>query len=314
MNILLPTTITADMFGSDTNIPAVDTGAGEVAWASGTDNALGERRVHEGYIWECVQAVTGAPQNTYAPDLPQSAAFWLKDVPSNRMAPFDEYLYTAAVRAGEIRYVLTPGFFDGVWLGGVDADDVQVDVYAGHGGALLYQSQREMWAPAFGEWEYLFGDLRRTTKHSEAGLPIYPAGELDVRLTRNNPAVDAKLGMMIVGQWHKMLAPESVHGGTQYGAEVTPKSYSYFKRNEDGTYTRRRGRTAKNITASVLIDAVQAPRVASLLERILDVPVAVEANNLPRYGHISTVGFVTGTVTASAWGLAQVDIKVDGNI
>ena len=318
MNILLPIAITDAMIGAGTNIPAVDTAAGEVAWVSGTNYAVDDRRVHEGWTYQCVQAVSSGPQNTYPPNDARSAKFWLKDenAPTNRMAPFDEYIFTATKKAGEIKFILTPGFFNGFAMYGVEADNVDVILRETAGGAILNPDDRTipMWEQAFGEYEYLFGNLQRTRKLTESGLPMRPAAELEISLKRNDPLVNAELGFLAVGQWQKLLAPAAGVGGTQYGAEVTPKSYSYFKRNDDGTYTRRKGRTAKAISASVIIDAVEAPRVAKLLEKIIDVPVAIEASSLPKYGHISTVGFVTGTVTAETWQTARVDIQVDGNI
>ncbi len=164
-------------------------------------------------------------------------------------------------------------------------------------------------------YTYLFGNLSRSKKYTATGLPMRPGAELDITLTQNDPLLDAELGFLAVGQWQQLLAPLRTNlGGTQYGAEVTPKSYSYFKQAADGTYIRRKGRVAKAITASVVIDARDAPRVAALLEKILDIPVAIEASSLPKYGHISTVGFVTGSVVSESWGIARVNLKVDGNI
>lgn len=317
MNILLPTQITPAMIGAGTNIPAVDPYTGEVAWASGTNYAVGDRRVDAGYVYECFQPVTSAPQNTYPPSDVRSRLYWLKDegAPTNRMAPFDEYLYTAARRKGEIKLVLQPGFIDGLAMHGVEADDVVITLRSQPGGAVLKQHTQQMWEQAYGEWEYLFGNLQRATKLTLGELPLAPMAELEIRLIRNDPNVEAKLGFLSVGQWQTLFAPGTRVSGTQYGAEVTPKSYSYFKRNDsDGTYVRKKGRVAKLITATVLIDAKEAPRAANLLERILDIPVAIEASDLPRYGHLSTVGFVTGSVVAESWGLARVNAKVDGNV
>ena len=44
MKILIPTEITPAMFGAGTNIPEVDSSVGEVAWATGTSYAIGDRR------------------------------------------------------------------------------------------------------------------------------------------------------------------------------------------------------------------------------------------------------------------------------
>jgi hypothetical protein len=226
----------------------------------------------------------------------------------------DEYIYTAAKRAELLKYVLHPPFFNGFALHGAEADEIDVTLRDQAGGTVLVSKSQEMWEQAYGEWEYLFGNLQKTTKLTQSGLPMRPAAELEISLRRNDPEAIAELGYLSVGQWQQLLAPLNNIPGTQYGAEVTPKSYSYFKRNDDGTYTRRQGRVAKIITASVLIDAREAPRVARLFEQILDIPVAVEASSLPKYGHISTVGFVTGSVVSESWGIARVNIKVDGNV
>lgn len=311
MNILLPTTITESMIGAGTNIPAVDASMGEVLWANTATYAINDLCVYGGGIYSCVKAHTATAASKPPP---QDAVNWLFKQPSNRMAPFDEYIYTKAVKPGEIVYRIAPGFFTGFAMYGVDADEVDVTLRDEAGGAVLVQDSREMWEQAFGEFEYLFGNLRRETKLTRQDLPMRPAAELEVRLRRNNPGVAAELGLLTVGQWRALLGPGARFGGTEYGVEVTPKSYAHFKRNDDGTYTRRQGRQAKVITASVVIDAAQAPAVEDLLQRILNIPVAVEASNLPRYGHISTVGFVTGSVINESWGIARVNIKVEGNV
>lgn len=312
MNILLPTKIMADMIGADTNIPAVDTDAGEVAWADSGTYAIDDLRVDGDGVYSCVKAHTAA---SAAPRPAADPVHWLYKHPTNRMAPFDEYLYTQAKRADEIKYVLTPGFFTGFAMYGMQADAIDVTLLNQHGGQVLVHEARDMWEQAYGEWEYLFGSLRNETHYVKDGLPLRPASELQLRLRRNTPGESAQLGMLAVGQWTKLFAPQSsTVGGAEYGAEARPKSYSYFKRNEDGTYTRRQGRQAKVITVSVAIDAQQAPMAEALLRRILDVPVAVEVSHLPRYGYLSTFGFVTGTVTAHSPGFSRVDITVEGNV
>ena len=66
MNILLPKKIAAAMLQAGTTIPAVDTAAGEVAWVTGTNYALGDRRVDGDYIYECVQALRPAGGSLHA--------------------------------------------------------------------------------------------------------------------------------------------------------------------------------------------------------------------------------------------------------
>lgn len=311
MNILLPIAVTDSMFMAGTNVPAVDVDAGEIAWLASGNYVIDDLRVYAGAVYSCVKehaATAASPKPDVDPER------WLFKWPSNRMAPFDEYIYTRAKKAPVLRYVLRPGFFTGFAMYGVEADEIEVTLLEEAGGVELWHDKWPMWEQAFGLWEYLFGNLRRETKFTKNGLPLRPASELDLTLRRNSPSVAAELGYLAVGQWRTFLAPRSDQGGSEWGAEVSPKSYAYFKRMPDGTYTRRTGRQADVITASVLIDASQAAAAKDLLRRILDIPVAVEVSDVPGYGYLSTVGFVTGTVRAEGVLTARVTIKVEGNV
>ena len=309
MNILLPTTITEAMIAEGTNIPSVDTSQGEILWIPEGEYKVDDLRVFDGAVYSCVKQNNATSASPTPPNDPTN---WLFKEPANRMCPFDDYLFTQARRLEEVKYVIRPGFFDGFWLGGVDADTVEYTVR--DNGSVVISSAKDMYEQAFGEWEYLFGNLRKDTKLSKNKIPINPSAELELRFLRNKNDVYAKVGTISIGQWRQLLAPNRNIGGVEYGVEVTPKSYAFFKQNADGTYTRTKGRQAKIITASVLIDSREAPAVSDLLDRILDVPVAVDASNLPRYGHISTYGFVKGSVVAKSFGTSVVNLKVEGNV
>lgn len=311
MKILLPIAITEAMMKEGTNVPSVDADAGEVAWVASGIYAADDLRVYNGGVYKCAKGYT-ADANSPTPD--KDATRWKFKEPSNRMSPFDEYIYTAAKKAGELKYDLELPFFTGFAMYGAEADVIDVRLKNSDGVDLVEAQSAEMWEQAFGEYEYLFGNLQQTKKLTRQGLPLSPASRLQISLKRNNPTVNAELGFLAVGQWQQLLFPRSTIGGTD-SADVTPKSYAYYESNSDGTYKRIAGRVAKLISASVLIDASEAPRVERLLEKIIDIPVAIEASSLPRYGHLSTVGFVSGSVrTTSDWQTARVDIKVTGNI
>lgn len=317
MNILIPKTITAAMFAAGTNIPAVDAAVGEVAWASGATYAVGDRRVDAGYAYECIKAVTGAPANTYAPSAPLAAEYWYKDeeAPTNRMAPFDEYLFTKARRAGSVTYVLKPGFINGVAIHGVEADRLLVSATAGSGGAdLMPPVDIDLWQQAYGEWEYLFGDLQRATRYTTQGIAIHPGVELTITALRNTPSQEAAIGYIGVGQWQQLFAPQSVQGAAMYGASAAPRSYSYFKQTESGVYVRKRGRQSIDLNIPCIVAASEGNRVRDLLARVLDVPVAIEASGLHQYAWLSTVGFVTGKIDASDSARTRINFEVKGNV
>lgn len=317
MNILVPKAITASMFGAGTNIPAVDASVGEAAWVSGTNYAAKDRRVDGDYVYECVQAVTTAPQNTYAPSDTRSAGYWLIDKrnPTNRMAPFDKYLFTKAKRAGSITYQLTPGFVTGLAVYGIEGDSISITVKDGGGIDLIPPVSSELWAQAPGEWEYLFGSLQRATYFTLKDLPVHPEAVITITVSRNVPTEMAAIGFISVGTWKRLLAPvPNPTTGAQYGVEATTRDYSTYTDYDDGTYEEIEGRKATDVNLSCVIDANEAPAALLLLEQILGKAVAVEVSDLPRYSHLATVGKVTGSVRSVNWPTAQVDLQIKGNV
>lgn len=316
MKILIPTDITPSMFGAGTDIPEVDASVGEVAWVTGTSYAIGDRRTDAGYTYECVKAITAAPANALRPSDAASAQYWLKDenAPTNRTAPFDDYLFTKARRVGSLTYVLNPGFVTGFAIYGTEADSYQFTYRESPGGAVLVSISGTLYEQAFGLWEYLFGDLQKADKWTSPALPLRPNGELTITLTRNTPTEQAALGWMGIGKWHYFLSPDSGVGAAQYGIEVTPKDYSYYKQNDDGTYRRKAGRKAKAISGNAVIAAAQAPVAEAVFRRVSGTAVAVDFSDKPAYRHLSTVGFVAATVVSDTWATARINFKIEGNV
>lgn len=317
MNILLPKTITSSMFGAGTNIPAVD-GAispAEVLWVTGTTYALGDRRTWNGYWYECVQAITTTPQNAYPPDSTLAAGWWLKDegAPTNRMAPFDKYLFTKARKAGSVVYELTPGFINGAAIYEIEADHLHITVKDG-ATDLITPIDLELWEQAPGLWEYLFGELERGTYYALKEIPINPNAKITITISRNNPAVEAAVGFISVGSWKTLLAPLTQASGAQYGVEATTRDYSYPQEYKDGTYIDVEGRKSTDINLTCLIDSAEAPAASALLEQILGKAVAIEVSELAKYSHLATVGKVTGSVRSVNWPTAEVSLQIKGNV
>lgn len=317
MNILLPKTITNAMFGAGTNIPAVDssTTIPEVEWVTGGSFADGTRRTWKGYWYEAVQAMTTSPTNSIEPGTAAAEGYWLKDegAPTNRMAPFDKYLFTKARRAGNVTYELTPGFINGVAIYEMEADHLNITVKDG-ATDLITPVDIELWEQAPGLWEYLFGELAHGTYYALKDIPINPNAKITITISRNNPSTEAAVGFISVGNWKTLLAPLTQASGVQYGVEATTRDYSYSQEYKDGTYIDVEGRKATDINLSCVIDAAEAPSAKLLLEQILGKAVAIEVSELPKYSHLATVGKVTGSVRSVNWPTAQVDLQIKGNV
>ncbi|MEE9871544.1 MAG: hypothetical protein PBV86_12265 [Delftia lacustris] len=310
MNILLPKAITPDSFGPATSIPELDAARGEVAWVGSGNYKVGDRRVYERKIYQCVKDHTGTATT---PD--KMPAEWLFKEPTNRWCPFDQYLFTKARAVQSLTYELKGVFADGLALYGLEGDSLSITITAGPGGAnLIPPINADLWQQAYGEWEYLFGDLQRGDHYVLRGIPLHPDQRIKITVRRTAPTAEAAVGYISVGNHKTLLAPSGGFSAVEDGAEVTTKDYGYTKDNADGTYEDIEGRKAKNISLSVVVASDQAPLIDSLLTQIAGKVVAVEVSKLAKFSHLATVGKVTGTVRSSGGPTARAEIQIKGNV
>lgn len=315
MNVLIPKAVTAAMFAAGTNIPEVDTTTTppEVAWVGTSAYTAAARITHEGWWWAAVKDV---PANSPAPGSTGGAEFWEKDEtkPTNRNSPFDEYLFTKARRVGEVVLQLDVGFCTGIAVDGLEGDELEFTATAGPTGPdLIPPIIKPLWKPSTGLWDYLFGNKQRLTQFRVDGIPLHPSARYTLKVRRNLVTEEAAVGYMSVGLWAAFNAPDKDQGGTEFGADATPKSFSFQQDRPDGTYIRRRGRKATNVTGTCVIAASEGPRAKKMLEDVLDTPVAVSISDLPSYTYLNTVGFITGTVRAAGPKRAVIIFTIKGN-
>ncbi|WP_333907066.1 hypothetical protein [Delftia acidovorans] len=310
MNILLPKAITPDSFGPATSIPELDAARGEVAWVGSGNYKVGDRRVYERKIYQCVKDHTGT---AVTPD--KMPAEWLFKEPTNRWCPFDKYLFTRARAVQALTYELKGVFADGLALYGLEGDSLSIAITAGAGGAnLIPPINADLWRQAYGEFEYLFGDLQRGDHYVLRGIPLHPDQRIKITVRRTAPTAEAAVGYISVGNHKTLLDPSGVISAVEDGAEVATKDYGYTKDYPDGTYEDIEGRLAKNISVSVVVAADQAPLIDSLLTQIAGKVVAIEVSKLAKFSHLATIGKVTGTVRSSGGPTARAEIQIKGNV
>jgi hypothetical protein len=302
-SILVPTPVTRAMLAAGTTVPVVDTTAGEVAWAAGTAYTVGARVNFDASIWECVLAHTDTPPGT-------DATRWLRFGPSNRMAPFDDRPSTRAQGKGLIKFEIGLGFFNGFALYGLVGENINIKVLTAPGGDIAFERDQDLFDQAKGLFEYLFLPLRPLTQLQVQDLPLLPDGQLHIAITAPESGV-VEIGMIAVGFWETLLGSGDF-GGVQYGASTEIKTYSYFKENPDGSIEITPRGTAREIRASVMIDANEANAAADLLANIASTPVAFIASGLPRYDYLNTFGLVSGGVSAENFSTASVNLTIKG--
>lgn len=311
MNILLPKAITASSFGPATTIPEVDASRGEIAWVGSGNYVVGDLRAYKGTIYECVKAHAGSV--SIPPD--KSPIEWLAKEPTNRMCPFDKYLFTKARALQSLTYELKGVFIDGLALYGLEADGLDITVTAGPGGTnLIDPIHIDLWQQAFGEWEYLFGDLQRGTHYTVKSIPIHPDARIKITVRRNNANVEAAVGYISIGNQKTLLAPTGNISAVEGDVDSETKDYGYTEDFPDGTYRDVEGRKAKNISLSCAISADAAPTVDALLTQIAGKVVAIEVSKLAKFSHLATIGKVTGKVRSSSGPIARAEIQIKGNV
>ena len=144
--------------------------------------------------------------------------------------------------------------------------------------------------PATGYWDYGFGERQRFDYLLFDGLPLLASARLRITIAAATGARRA-LGSLTFG---KLLALHGTDwGGVQWGAEASPKSYSYRKTADDGTITYVPRGSGKDITADVVFPKERADAVVQALEGVIGKPLAWFSSLRPGFAGLSTFGFAT---------------------
>ncbi|WP_442596286.1 hypothetical protein ACSBPU_05535 [Parapusillimonas sp. JC17] len=303
--LLIPLEITAAMIAAGTTVPVVDSSVGEVAWSNSTAYVVDDQVNHADSLWDAIADNTGVEPGT-------DAKKWFRAGPSNRMAAFDSELNTVTRRAGEIKYVVRPDFFTGIGLWGMSGEHLNIKIYDEPGGNVVEEYDADLWEQAAGLYELLFMPLKRRTQHYMQNLPLYPAAEVHISITAAGGAM-CEVALISIGHWDTLVGA-GTWGGTEYDAEAEIKGYSYLKREEDGTVTRKRRGSANNVNCTVVVPADEGNRAAELLHLVQGRPVAFIASGLPRYEYLNGFGDVSGTVRAAGPNHAAITLRIEGAV
>lgn len=311
-SVLIPLQIVSSMILPGTTIAEPDVSLGESLWVSGGTYEVDDEKVSDHIVWSCVQDHTG---RTIKPT--DGDGYWLKKRPSNLFAPFDQYISTPAKATGSLTYLMQPGFYTDVSVYGATGDRVVMEAYespealAGDEEPMATVDE-DLWEQAIGLYELLFSPLGRRSKVQLDNIPLSPTGVLKVTISAD-PAAQVSMGSLIIGEWRSLVG-SSPQGGTEFGAECEPKSFSYIKSYDDGTFEIKRRHSATDLNFSIVMDADQAEYVVATVQQIQDMPVAIRATNVPGYGYLNTVGLVSCVVRAKNTKEATGSVRVKGVI
>ncbi len=161
------------------SIPEIDVSASESAWNAAADYAEKAVVVYQKVRYECIVAGVHSSPPTEAPDR------WLVLRPSNRWAMFRHLTNDATEGISPLTFTLKPGKrFDALFLRGVQADQVDVELKAGS--AVIRTYTQKLNARSTRTWsDYFFGDFPQIATVLLHDLPPYGGAEIKVTLTRN---------------------------------------------------------------------------------------------------------------------------------
>jgi hypothetical protein len=306
--LLVPITITTAMLGAGTTLPEPATAYGESAWVSAGTYVLADLKTYAGVIYKCASGHTG---RTTTPNL--DPTYWVAQGPTRRMAPFDDYTATVAAATGTLTYVINASFPDGINIYNPKGAAYSITVKDAPGGTVTNSQSGDLYAQAAGFAELLFSPLLAIDKIALSDIDLSPTAEITITLT-NGASGAVSVGDIKVGSWRLLKGAAADFGGAQYGASSERKTYTSRKYNDDGTYTTVKRGSYRDVRCQVVIDAEQAMYADAILAEIADVAVPFEASGLPRYGYLSTLGFVSASMSADNFGVTTLDITIKGNI
>lgn len=305
MFMLMPIPIVDSMLLAGTSI--TEPAPTETAWVSGGSYTLGMRRIRSAThrVYECVQAHSG---RTTAPE--SDPTYWLDVGPTQRWAPFDTYVSTAAAAADSIVYELQPGYFNACAIYGLVGSSLAVSVLDGPGGETIYSTERALYADPEGWYEYLFLPALPREKVVLTGFPIRPGAVLRIIVSGAQVAV----GLIAVGDFRSIFGEVGEPAGVMWGASVEPVTYSYIKTNDDGTTKIVRRPSATGLRCNVHLPLAAANYALSSVRSVLDVPVAWIGPDVSGVEGLNVFGLGSGSLTYDGPRHATLSLSVKGLI
>lgn len=283
------------------------------AW--GPNNyAVGDRvyKASTHRVYEAAQVMTSAaPKDPEVPANQYNAAgaitFWIDAGPTNEFAAFDPEINTQTVGTGTtLSYTITPGYFNGFALFGLDADTISAVVKDAPGGNVIYSfsGPLEDSAPA-DYYEYFFDRFKPQTQFIATGIDPYNNAEITLTLTKVSGG--PKIGMFAIGDMRPLGVPKR-------GASVEPIDYSRVTTDPFGRTKTKKGHNATGLVISCRMDIEDANTVLDTVKELLGVPVVVVGSTATMYEALTVFGLMSARQQYDDFGYPVINITVKGTI
>ncbi len=260
MIVIPPIIITADKLVSSSVYP-VD--AGETAWVSGGNYALGAQRTRAslGRKYECKIAHSGVATP------PESDPInWREIGATNRMAMFDmgrtERTIGTAGQNLDVR--VRPGRrINALYLGGLAA--TYVDVYMFQGSVLVWSRINvNMSGRHTRTWsQYYYGEFKQ--QRSLLWLDVPPYADCEIRVVIRNGSNSPECAALVIGQSEWI-------GDAEWGAENDELNFSVIERNKFSSATLVPRRAVPNNKQTLRLPKRDVDRVREVRRELNAVP------------------------------------------
>lgn len=303
-SVLAPVAITGAMIVSST-VPETD----HAVYNPATAYALGERCIST-VTHRIYESVSQSPNSGHDPTnlINQFGAvpWWVDQGPTNRWALFDAFVSTQCSSASPLTVVLRPGSFNAIALFGLDADTLNITVLDAPGGNVIYSHSDDLEASSPADfYEYFFDRFKPQTDFIATGLEAFNAAQITITLTKVTGL--AKCGLIAVGDMKPI-------GLAQYGAKVTPNSYSFIDVDRFGRTTITPGANTTDMSLQAKLDIADAPTVYAALKELQAVPCVWIATDLDDYSPLRVFGLGTPTLSYDSFNQCTVNLEVKGLI
>lgn len=307
--VLVPNKLTDAMFTSST---LAEPASGEVLWNAATSYVVGDKvirsQTHRIYENNTAGVNATAPELTLQDTLPR----WTDIGPTARWAAFDELVNTASSTTNSLTYVLRLGMFNALAFYGLVGATLTVSIKNAPGGTVVYTSTTDLIEPPMDYYDYYFGKIKQTDRLVLKNLVPYADPEITVTISAGTGA-PVGIGMFVFGDLRGLLTAENT-GGTQYGAQAKPTTYSYISTDAFGKSTIVPRVSSTDMEFNVFLPQGDTDGALLTLQEVLAIPAAWIASDQANYKGLNVFGLASGTVIYESYNHSIMSIQVKGFI
>lgn len=237
----------------------------------------------------------------------ENIIYWLDYGPTNKWAALDGKVSTQTIGTSPLTIVISPGFFNCLYLGGLEADTLTVTVRDNTAGNIVYASgtiNLEQSTPT-DYYDYFFSPFKPKTKYLISGIEAYYLAEMTIVLTKVTGSV--KCGLCATGDLSNL-------GTTLNGATATPKTYSYIDIDKFGNNTIIKRKAATDMSLTAFLDTTEATSVLQRVQAVLDVPCVWVASECVNYSSLTIFGLGSANLTYVDSSKSELSLTVQGLI